>query len=542
MLKLGLCSINSTVGDIQNNKEKIIQKIKQAQGMGIDIIIFPEMCLCGYPPEDLLFKKTFIDDNKTALYQIIESCQKICVMLGFVDKKKNSLFNSMAVIKDSRLKVVYSKIILPNYGVFDEKRYFQNGNKAEVFIIGGIKLGLTICEDMWEIESNALKGLYKLKPDILINISASPYHMLKCHARESLLKNIARTYNLPTVYVNLVGGQDELLFDGGNLVCSKNGEIIFRGEHFKETTSTIVLKKEKENLIIISEQKNAKYLKTEEEVYKALVLGTRDYILKNKFKKILLGVSGGIDSALTAKIAGDAIGSENVNALIMPSRYSSKQTIKDAQIVCKNLGINYHIISIEKIFSTFLKMLHFFFKETQSGIAEENLQARIRGDILMAFSNKFGWLVLSTGNKSELSMGYCTLYGDMAGGFAVIKDVPKTLVYKIVRYLNEKDKKKIIPEGIIKRAPSAELKENQKDEDTLPPYKVLDAILKLYIEDEMSFEEIVKKGYPADVVRPVLHTVDHNEYKRRQGAPGIKITPKAFGKDRRFPIVNRYRD
>lgn len=548
-IRFFLAQLNITVGDINGNKNLIIHKIKEASRAGADIIIFPEMTITGYPPEDLLHKKRFVDSNLKALKEIAYETRGITAVVGYVNSKKDGLYNSAAVLVDGKIQVSYDKINLPNYGVFDEKRYFKAGNKGLIFKVKGAKLGLSICEDLWQPCTVLEKQ--KGKMDFLINMSASPYHMEKWKERTDVFKKQAKKYGAVIVYCNLIGGQDELVFDGHSLVINSKGSILLHGPQFKEKDmifelpSNNKIKYEKlqvnvEKAKILQPEKYEPF-SLEEEVYEALVMGTHDYVKKNGFKKVVLGLSGGIDSALVAVIAADALGTENVNLVFMPSKFSSVESHDDAEQLSKNLKIKMKNIGIQETVDTLLEHLKDEFKGTKTDTTEENLQARIRGNINMALSNKFNWLVLTTGNKSEMSTGYATLYGDMAGGFAVIKDVPKTLVYKISKMINNKAGKQLIPENIINKAPTAELKFNQKDSDSLPEYEVLDKIIEDYVENDKTYGDL-KGKYDDEILRRVIRLIDINEYKRRQAPPGIKITPKAFGRDRRMPITNKYRE
>jgi NAD+ synthase (glutamine-hydrolysing) len=575
-IRIALAQINPTVGDFAGNTAKIISNIERAREIGADIIAVPELSLPGYPPEDLLLKPQFITANLRALDRIIAASSGIISIVGFVDKTTD-IHNAAAVICDGELKAVYHKNFLPNYSVFDEYRYFDAGQMTPIFTYGDALIGVNICEDIWypggPTQVQALAGA-----QVIINISASPYHAGKGRDRERMLATRAEDNAIALAYVNLVGGQDELVFDGQSLVINENGRIVARGKLFEEdlivadinaervfkerlhdprrrqeridvasagvSVERIDLRKNSfENVKPRIESRNARphaLPGSSEEIYQALVIGARDYVRKNGFQSVIIGSSGGIDSALTACIAVDALGAEHVTCVFMPTRYSSSESARDAELLAENLGVAYHIIPIEETFRQYLEMLNPVFADTPMGVAEENIQARIRGNILMALSNKFGALVLSTGNKSETSVGYSTLYGDMAGGFAVIKDVPKTLVYELSEYVNRRTSAIIIPEYIINRAPSAELRDNQTDQDTLPPYDVLDAILELYVEQDLSLDAIIAEGYDEKIVRWVVRQVDNSEYKRRQAAPGIKITPRAFGRDRRMPITNKF--
>lgn len=552
-IRIALCQINPTVGDIRGNLAKITRFIAEGEKSLPDIIVFPELAICGYPPEDLLLKDRFINDNLSAIRKLAQGIKNSIVICGFVDRKGKDLYNSAAVIADKKIKGVYHKTLLPNYGVFDEKRYFSDGRDYPVFRLSKINFGITICEDIWH-EQGPLSLLAKAGVSLIINISASPYHSGKGKERDNIFRRQAKENKVFIAYNNLVGGQDELVFDGQSLVVDNKGKIIGRAGAFCEELRIFDLDipqaKSKKKIIAIKNEtypdkpvitpKSAEVLSETQEVYQALILGLKDYVLKNGFKKTVVGLSGGIDSSLVAALAVDALGKESVFGVFMPSRYSAQRSCDDAHKLAKSLGIKIFDINIENIFKAYLADFSEIFKDKPVDITEENLQARIRGNILMALSNKFGWLVLTTGNKSEVSCGYCTLYGDMAGGFGVIKDVPKTLVYKLAEFKNREASKEIIPRSVIEREPTAELRLNQKDSDSLPAYDSLDAILKLYIEEDKSVDAIVKSGFAPDTVERVVALVDKNEYKRRQAAPGIKITPKAFGRDRRMPITNRF--
>ncbi len=551
-LRISLAQINPTVGDFGENAKKIIKSIEDAKKAKADIVTFPELAICGYPPEDLLLKNKFLQDNRLVLENITKHTEGISAIIGFADTLNHKVYNAAALISNMNLIDVYHKIELPNYGVFDEKRYFTPGDRCLVFEIKGIRASINICEDVWIIGSKVENYVRDNHIKIVFNISSSPFYANKLSIRRDILMGFARRTNTYICYNNLVGGQDELVFDGGSLIISPQGELIAKAKRFDEDLLTVdvQINDSKEiNLINTNVQNKPEYppriepdLNRLEEIYSALVLGTKDYVRKNGFKKVVLGLSGGIDSSLTAAIAVDALGKENVVGITMPSKYTSNETRSDAQILAENLGIKFMSIPINSIFSAYLESLKETFGDENYGIEAENLQARIRGNILMAMSNRFGWLVLTTGNKSETAVGYCTLYGDMAGGFAVIKDVPKMLVYELSDYVNKKANKEIIPASVIKRPPTAELKPNQKDEDSLPPYSILDPILRAYVEEDKSLNEIVGCGFNIQTVKDVLRMVDRNEYKRRQAPPGVKITPKAFGKDRRLPITNHYQE
>ncbi len=572
-LRLALAQINAVVGDLEGNTNRIIGYIKTAADYSADIIAFPELSITGYPPEDLLLKPQFIRENIDALKRIREEVWDMTAVVGFVDRK-DDIYNSAAIIHNRTVVDVYHKVFLPNYGVFDEHRYFQAGSRYPVYEIGDVLTGVNICEDIWYPEGpahvQALKGA-----EVIININASPYHIGKGGFREKMLSTRATDNAVIIAYVNSVGGQDELVFDGHSLVIDENGLVVCRGQQFREdlvlvdlNLDAVFMKRlhdprrrqkvlamggdEGSDRVIVTREKRANervplpertctVMDEIEEIYNALVLGTSDYISKNGFKSVVIGLSGGIDSCLVATIARDAAGCENVRALFMPSPYTSDESREDAAGLAGSLGIEMIEFPITEIYETYLDRFKAPFKGLNPDTTEENLQARIRGNILMAFSNKFGSLVLTTGNKSEMSVGYATLYGDMAGGFAVIKDVPKTMVYELCRWRNAKECRALIPERVLLKEPSAELKPGQKDTDSLPPYHLLDPILKAYIEEEKSFQEIAMTGCDAGDVKKVIEMVDNSEYKRRQSPPGIKITQKAFGRDRRFPITNRYR-
>lgn len=532
MIKIALAQINPTVGALSENASKIIAYLKRARPMGVDLVIFPELALTGYPPEDLLRKNQFIAKNKQQLKLIAKASKGLTVIVGFVDSQKGNLYNAAAVIQDGKIVDIYHKIILPNYGVFDEKRYFSPGSSLAIYNLGGYKFSLTICEDIWQQYLVELLRGYNL--DFAINISASPFHLGKMSLREKVLSKAAKGLNSFVFYCNLIGGQDEIVFDGTSKVISPEGKLISCAKRFSEDLFIFDL-----NLKRSYPHKKIKPANSQE-AFSALKLGLYDYVNKNGFKKVVVGLSGGIDSAVVASLATITLGKSNVTALIMPSVFTSPGTYRDAKKIAASLGIKSHIVRIDNILKSYFKDLSKHFKGKKANITEENLQARIRGNILMAFSNKFGYLVLNTGNKSEVSCGYCTLYGDMVGGFGVLKDVPKLLVYDLAKYINKINAKPVIPSSVIKRPPSAELKKNQKDTDSLPNYKLLDAILKLYVEDNLSLDKIVSCGYSPRLVRRVIAMVDSNEYKRRQAPVGIKITPRAFGKDIRMPITNKF--
>ena len=568
-----MAQTNPVVGDIAGNAKKILSWTAKAKKAGAQLVIFPELTVTGYPPEDLLLKPGFIDDNLKALKSLARKINGITAIIGFVDRDAD-IFNAAAIIHNRKIAGVYHKMYLPNYGVFDEQRYFQAGTTPLNFVLNGVTIGVGICEDIWYPEGPArvqsLAGA-----ELIVNLNASPYHMGKAAMREEMLITRARDNEVMIAYNNTIGGQDELIFDGRGLVIDEKGNILARGRAFEEdliltdididhihmarqhdprrrelkrstpadAVRLIELPAIKRKLRPPAIPKTkAAHLEETEEVLQALILGTRDYVKKNGFTHVAVGLSGGIDSALVAAIASLALGSDKITCVAMPSRYTSKHSVVDAEELAKNLGIKLLTVPIEPAFGQYLKMMKGPFKGLKPNEAEENMQARIRGNILMALSNKFGWLVLTTGNKSEMSVGYATLYGDMAGGFAVIKDVPKTLVYAVSERINKRAGKALIPERIFTKAPTAELRANQKDQDTLPPYEVLDKVLKAYIEDDKSTDEIAAMGFKKAVVKKIARMVDLSEYKRRQAPPGIKITPKGLGKDRRMPITNRYND
>ena len=573
--RLALAQINTTVGDIPGNTAKIIDYMDRARDAGADLVAFPELAIPGYPPEDLLFKTSFLQANEEAMSQVVAASKRIAVVVGFVQMGAD-IANAAAVGYDGSLIDVYQKMYLPNYGVFDEDRYFRRGDTCPVYTINGTVVGVSICEDIWyPVGPTAVQR--EAGAELIVNINGSPFHAGKGAYREKMIATRAADNELIVAYLNLVGGQDELVFDGSSLVCDETGELIARGPAFEEGLIVKDLDIEsvfrsrlrdprprKENPTILREIGQTREVHVTgfqplvripidavpisespgyvEEVYRALVLGTGDYLSKSGFSKALVGLSGGIDSALTATVAVDALGRENVVGVSMPSRYSSEGSISDSKELADNLGIEIWGVPIEPAHMAFADMLEPHFEGTQPNVAEENVQARIRGNVLMTIANKFGWIVLTTGNKSEMAMGYATLYGDMAGGFAVIKDVPKTLVYELCRWRNSHGKPHpVIPEAIIDKPPSAELKEDQLDQDTLPPYEELDPVITAYVEEDQSYQDMVDAGFDPEVVKQVIGFVDRNEYKRRQAPPGVKITPRAFGKDRRLPIVNRYR-
>ncbi|HEV7775120.1 MAG TPA: NAD+ synthase [Conexibacter sp.] len=576
-LRIALSQMNAVVGDIAGNERAILDAITKARTADAQLVLFPELALTGYPPEDLLLKEHFLRDARAALDRVAAATTGIVALVGFPERE-DDVYNALAVLSDGAVQAVYRKVHLPNYGVFDEQRYFQSGTGPALIELGDAKIGLTICEDIWEpgppASSEARAGA-----TLIVNVSASPYHAGKGLERERMLAQRARDNLCPIAFCAMVGGQDELVFDGHSLVLDHHGEVIARAGQFTEELliATIDLEAAQTQRLRDARQRAparkaresvptlarlalpapagdasgggtedhvggtiAPLLDPAAEVYAALVTGLRDYVRKNGFRRVVLGLSGGIDSALVVCIAADALGPEGVAAVVMPSPYSSAETQNDARALATHLGVELFELPIEPAMQAYDAALEEVFAGTDPGLAEENIQARIRGNLVMALSNKFGWLVLATGNKSEMSVGYSTLYGDLAGGLAVIKDCPKTVVYALARHVNEVADGERIPASIIERAPSAELRHDQRDEDSLPPYAVLDPILDAYVEDDLGREQLLLRGFDAADVDRVIALVDRAEYKRRQAPPGIKITSRAFGRDRRVPITNRY--
>ena len=567
-MRLALAQINTTVGDLDGNAARIVGRMREARDAGADLVLFPELAVTGYPPEDLLFRPEFLRQARRSLDRIAGETENIAALVGFPWLERD-LFNACAVLARGEVRAIYPKRFLPNYGVFDEVRYFQPGRQLLLLKLGEALIGPTVCEDIWQpgppATDLALAGAH-----VIANISASPFHVGKGQEREEMLVTRARDNACWVVLVNAVGGQDELIFDGHSLVIDEEGEVVARAPAFEEallvvdidSTTAIArrlvdarrraLAREREipdpPLVDLGEprasQKPVKPLVAEplddlEQMRLALELGLRDYVEKNGFAEIVVGVSGGIDSALTLALAVEALGAERVHAVSMPSRYSSEETRRDAKALAENLGTSFLELPIDPIFEGYVQTLAGTFEGRERDITEENLQARIRGVLLMALSNKFGWLVVATGNKSELSVGYATLYGDMAGGFALLKDVFKTDVFRLARHLNERAARELIPESIIERAPSAELRDNQLDEDSLPPYAALDRVLEAYVEGDRSRDDLTD-GFEPEVVDRAIALIDRAEYKRRQAPPGVKLRPKAFGRDRRTPITNRW--
>ena len=547
-LRVGLAQINSVVGALQGNATKILGFYEQSVLAGCDLVAFPELSITGYPPEDLVLKEGFVTDNLAALARVVKEIRGTVAVIGFVDRDDatGEIYNAAAICRDGVVLGVYHKHLLPNFNVFDEQRYFAAGVDNPLFVINNICFGVTVCEDIWEaqgpVSTQALLGAV-----LNININGSPFHRGKLSVRHELLSTRARDSECVVAYVNQVGGQDELVFDGGSMILAADGTLVASAKQFEEellvcdldlptSRSTQVPLQTPE----LPTRTIAESLSEIAQVHAALVLGTRDYVVKNGFTDVVIGLSGGVDSALVAAIAVQALGASHVHGVSMPSRYSSLGSRTDAQLLATNLGIDLQTISIEPAFAAYLEMLKQSFANRPADLTEENLQSRVRGTTLMALSNKFGWMVLSTGNKSELAVGYFTLYGDSVGGYAVIKDLFKLKVYEVCEFINQQAQREIIPRSTIDKAPSAELRPNQRDDQSLPPYEVLDLILELYIEHDRTAHEIIALGYDADLVKRISRLVDVNEYKRRQGPPGVRVSTKAFGKDRRLPITNRY--
>ena len=566
-IRLAACQVDAVVGDLDGNVERILAALEKAEAAGADVAVFPELAITGYPPEDLLLKPGFVEDNIEALHKLAARTGRCAAAVGFVDRRRD-LFNAAAVCAFGTVQGTYHKRVLPNYAVFDEQRYFSPGEEPlRLFLVGGVPCGISICEDAWApsgpIAAQAAGGA-----ELVLNLNASPFYRGRVGERERMLGTRAADASCAVVYVNQVGGQDELVFDGASMVVDADGRIVASAPQFEEAVLVVdldvhpVFRKRLVDprgrasapaldLVVVTdapapqEERLAPVvtpaLHPVDEVHGALVLGTRDYVRKNGFTDVVVGLSGGIDSSLVAAVAVDALGPEHVHGVSMPSRFSSEGSSTDAQALADALGIDLQVIAIEPAHAALLDMLAAPFDGRPEDITEENLQSRIRGTVLMALSNKLRWMVLTTGNKSEMAVGYSTLYGDTAGGFAVTKDVPKLLVFELSRRVNERAGREIIPEAVLTKAPSAELKAGQRDDDTLPPYEVLDPILEAYVERDRTAGELVEDGFDADVVRLVVGLVDLAEYKRRQTPPGVRVSPKAFGKDRRVPITNRYR-
>ncbi|MFH0921140.1 MAG: NAD+ synthase [Fibrobacterota bacterium] len=559
-LRIALAQLNFCVGDCAGNAERILRALDQAEAAAADIALFPELAVSGYPPEDLLLRKDFLDQCRIAARGIAARTRRCMAVFGTPLAEKGRLYNAALIAQDGKIRAVYHKILLPNYSVFDEKRYFDPGQTALSLDIGKVRLGVTICEDVWHADG-PVQSLRSAGTNLLINISASPYHRGKILEREKALGKTARSARMAIAYCNLVGGQDELVFDGGSFILNDKGRPLARAPQFSESflladisfphqqrLKKRVSRFPVKNTVLVGLRPKQSALHASvmsrmapvEEVFAALTLGIRDYARKNGFSKALLGLSGGIDSALVAVLAAEALDPENVLCLSMPTIYSSDGTRSDARCMAELMGISFREISIQELFAQFKEALRPDFDGLPEGLAEENLQARLRANLLMTYSNKFGHLLLSTGNKSEASVGYCTIYGDMAGGFAPIKDIPKKLVYELSEFYNMRCGRDIIPRSVIDRPPTAELRPNQKDSDSLPPYPVLDEILRLHVEEHNGEKELLKRGFEPETIRRIVRLVKTSEYKRRQAAPGIKITTLAFGKDRRMPITNYY--
>jgi len=543
-VRIALGQVNSTVGDLEGNVEKLAAWAGEATGHGADLVCFPELAITGYPPEDLVLRKGFVDDNLGALEELARRTSTGCaVLVGFVDRTGRGLHNAAGLLRDGRVEARYHKHRLPNYGVFDEQRYFVPGEAGCTIRVADSSLGISVCEDAWK--PGPPWDEYASRVKAIPNINGSPYHRRKSNERLEVCAARARETGAWILYVNCVGGQDELVFDGGSMVVAPDGELAWHAAAFEEDMLVIDLPGSNGEAPAgkppLPDPARERWPEGAEEVYRALVLGLGDYARKNGFREVVAGLSGGIDSTLTVTLAADALGPESVRALAMPSTYSSPESVEDARDVASRLGIRIDEIPITGVLDAYLDALAEAFAGTEPGVAEENLQARIRGNYLMALSNKFGSLVLATGNKSEMAVGYSTLYGDLAGGFAPLKDVPKTLVYELARWRNKQTEPAPIPDRVLEKAPTAELRSGQLDTDSLPPYEVLDPILEDYVEEDRSPEEIVASGADRELVWRVVDMVDRAEYKRRQAPPGVKITPKAFGRDRRFPITNRYR-
>lgn len=537
-MRVALGQFNPIMGNFNANIAKMQRFYADAKNAGADLLVFGELCLCGYPPEDLMHKPHFLEQNHTELENFVKICDSdMTVLVGFAEQFEDACYNSAAIIQNSEITGIYRKAMLPNYGVFDEKRYFSAGNEPVVIDIKGTPALVTICEDIWQTDwLESFVG--KTKFDFIINLSGSPFHKGKITERFDIISNCARKFNVGVGYCNLVGGQDELVFDGQSMFVDKSGQMAAVAKAFEE--GLLIADIEDEAIKSVSGQTD-KLPEVIEEIWTALVVGTRDYVKKNGFEKVVIGLSGGIDSSIVATIAVEALGKENVIGITMPSKFNSSETISDAEKLAQNLDIQFYAIPIESILASFDNELKNIKGWDINGLAYENLQSRVRGNLLMSVSNQFGCMVLTTGNKSETAVGYSTLYGDTAGGFAVLKDVPKTVVYKLCEFINKLKGKETIPQSVITRPPSAELRADQLDTDSLPDYDTLDKILEGYVELDKSAAQLVDEGLPVDVVNRVIMLVDRNEYKRRQCPPGVKITPKAFGRDRRLPITNKYR-
>jgi len=538
-IQIALAQINLCVGDIKGNTRLIIENILRAkEQLHADIIIFPELAITSYPPEDLLLRPALHAQIKNSLKDICNAAHGIDVVIGYPLLLEGKLYNSCSLLREGAIEKTYHKQLLPNYGVFDEKRYFEPGDETILFDLHGVPTALSICEDIWE--DSPCQKAKDAGAKLIINLNASPYHSEKAAKREELLKTRALESGLDIIYINLIGGQDELVFDGDSMAVNNRGKIVFRAPQFTEGLYLVRYSETHEEKFSAPDSYAYSALSKNESIYTALILGVKDYVQKNGFTGAVIGLSGGIDSALTLAIAVDALGADNAEVLIMPSQYTASMSNEDAQSQAETLGVRFSIIPIGEAFSAFNNLLSERFENSPVDTTEENIQARCRGILLMAISNKTGKLVLTTGNKSEMSVGYATLYGDMAGGFAPLKDIPKIMVFDLAEWKNEQQQ--IIPQRVIDRPPSAELREDQKDEDSLPPYTILDPILERYIELDQSPAEIIESGFDAETVKQIVSLVDRNEYKRRQAAPGVRISKRAFGRDRRYPITSAYKE
>ncbi len=553
-LRIGAAQIDTVVGDLEGNVRLALEAYEAAEAQGCDLVVFPELTISGYPPEDLLLRPAFVAQAAEMLEKFAARTGRCAAVVGYPEASGSiGLYNAAAVCANGRVYGSYRKQLLPNYAVFDERRYFEPRTEPpSLFVIGGAHVGVTICEDAWSPTGPILEAANG-GAGLVVNLNASPYYAQRLGEREAMLATRAAEASVPIVYANLVGGQDELVFDGASLVFDAHGELFARARQFAPDVLIVDLDVERHTPVLpaitVSDEHEPRpavaprvepTFEPVREVYEALVLGTRDYVRKNGFTDVLISLSGGIDSSIVAAIAVDALGAEHVRGVLLPSRYSSDHSVTDAELLARNLGIETYLVPIEPAHGAFEHMLVPVFEGAPPNVAEENMQARIRGNVMMTISNKFGWMVLTTGNKSEMATGYATLYGDMAGGFAVIKDVPKTLVYALCRERNARAGHDLIPNSVLDKPPSAELAPGQLDSDSLPPYDVLDPIIEGYVEGDLSVNELIAQGYDADLVRRVARMIDRNEYKRRQAPPGVRVSPKAFGKDRRLPITNRW--
>jgi NAD+ synthase (glutamine-hydrolysing) len=538
-IRVGLAQVNVVVGDLEGNTARLLDAYADAVAAGCQVVVFPELCITGYPPEDLLLRPAFVAQAEASARAFATRTGGVPAIIGFPEVAAGELFNSAALCADGAVLDTYRKQLLPNYAVFDEERYFTPGDSPVTFDLDGVTFGITICEDAWYPDGPVARSV-EAGAAVILNLNASPYFQRRSVEREAMLAQRSLETGAIMVYCNLVGGQDELVFDGASVVVDATGAVVARARQFVDDLLTVDLRADGGVVTVVEPARVEPLLDPEHEVWEALVLGTRDYVRKNGFDDVHIALSGGIDSAIVTAIAVDALGAEHVTCVLMPSRYSSEGSVTDAEALAANLGVKTHTIPIEPAHSAFTEMLADAFAGLPPGVAEENLQSRIRGNVMMTMSNKFNTLVLTTGNKSEMATGYATLYGDMAGGYAVIKDVPKTLVFRLCDNRNERAGQELIPRAIIDKPPSAELRPDQLDTDSLPPYDVLDPIIEGYVEDDRSIADLVADGHDETLVKRVAMMIDRNEYKRRQAAPGVRITPKAFGKDRRQPITNRW--